>query len=1668
MRKHRFLRHGNTSSAAENNPPKDDHSSSSPNTNAHQVNSSEHGNASHRSEKSNNEHSVKEHTNHHRNHEAGTTLLFDENWFSNWEKHKSQAEKYLSEILLYQDPNFPKHSSISQFFFVLLNHKQKLEESQIVNFVNTIVSTHSKERYTLLIPMVFAFELQWNRINEEDEEQYTYLANILTPLLDKEILSTDILKQLMNFSALKRCGLDIKNMYIKSRTRELYTQDRFNLLHEENEGFSKLISIIIDNENMEISKIERVTKEIVELIGFFNLEPNRVLDILLDAYEYNTENECYSSIISCLFNSQHLRHAVGFKLLGYHSSKSTPKSLFTMIVQLMRKKLLKFEDILDYLGPNSFDDLTFKHLDYEGERKKESREYSAVSLDGSITEKPEPRFERSYPEFQKDQKFGFLIELLNLDVISEAITLLDILSKFDPHWNYDIAIACCTSIEKLINPIYIKRSRAMNGISANLPALTREEIQTLEDLVFPLIYHTKYELYRDVKILSKIIRVLRMYLAAPTTQINHNTLIGVLTSVLSSLCFLGMNTVIVSEFWDVFKNVPFTTRYQVYGLLRQVGYERQPKLMAQQNLVSKNVRLIFNRISFANIKTKAREILQYSLTNPIVVCDEFIRKCENYDNLIPLCVDSAQYTPELFHDTMIYCILDRFLSNERSAIKDDGISIATWLSNLATLCGLFLRTYPFTDITPMLNYLTQRLKEGQWEYLIILTEIIKQTSGLEYSEEISETQLDALAGGKLILTLAGGFSPVVKGSAVESVIKLKDTLLKTGKGLSLLLLLSKLSNYGIFLHDDLQEWKHIADSKDISHTTYLLLLKFLLNEVKFVFEEDVTGSENYCILPLPSIDTLRNGYKLSPSFVFSMARLTMTSIPSNDIEPFLPKEIWSHFSSEFYQFFWMKELSDIFVPSNLYRDVAAENPHYRNALQREKDEQQQKYDSTLKVMKDSCQHYFIGNGEFVDMGILLQHCFLPRALFSAADSLYCAKLVHALHSIEVPKFSLNLFLQTLLSFAPGILLACTEFEARRLGRFTQYLLSLSNRWCENVSEFNKDIKNKPGSFVSVEGLPQLASMNDSDESPFINLDHDTYQRFHFLLMENLLNNCVTLLRSGDHIKIRIALLFLTPLAKLNVFPYYKRHCDSLIDITDLFKDHRVENIKVLANTYTPLVRNIRKKSQDPTFMNSLLRSTVKPTNINIPSKKDLSNITPVMMQQTPNTAVSEEPELSSITPPTVATEDAMIGEFSDSSSNTGTVSPPTLTMTPAIEEKHLPEEETQEKRIEAKEEEEMQDEETSEPATAITPSEMQDVVEPVDETKIEPLEEKPPMTETTAATSAAETIEEVNTTLAETVKTEVTQVSSVDANNEVKASEELTVVTSTTPSTIAEFVQATAEISASSKGSTIAESPTTMNSKLQIKLQNLSKSAPSSKQDKVAEYSKDVVSLLILPKQNPLRFYNELKQRLTKESSDESKTSSKGENKASSSSQGRADTPSSSSRDRESQSSRRIDSESNRKYSSSPSSQHERRLTPTSSKDVKKEEQTHGKVESAETRRTYARTSDSGSRSGQLSPYDSRDSYRSDSRGYSDSYSRGDSRYSESSRYSSSSDRRTSSSAAQSSASSDSRRTSDNRSDLKRSGNASSSDKNDLKRSSNERETKTEHETDSKKKRFNR
>jgi len=73
------------------------------------------------------------------------------------------------------------------------------------------------------------------------------------------------------------------NKRSKAITQFIFEQQKFNLLREENEGFAKLI-VELNQPNITMENIEVVKKNVEALIGFFNLDPNRVLDIILESF----------------------------------------------------------------------------------------------------------------------------------------------------------------------------------------------------------------------------------------------------------------------------------------------------------------------------------------------------------------------------------------------------------------------------------------------------------------------------------------------------------------------------------------------------------------------------------------------------------------------------------------------------------------------------------------------------------------------------------------------------------------------------------------------------------------------------------------------------------------------------------------------------------------------------------------------------------------------------------------------------------------------------------------------------------------------------------------------------------------------------------------------------------------------------------------------------------------------------------------------------------------------------------------------------------------------------------------------------------------------------------------------------------------------------------------
>ncbi len=69
------------------------------------------------------------------------------------------------------------------------------------------------------------------------------------------------------------------------------------MFREENEGYSKLITELLQGKNITEGNINVLKQNIFSLIGYFDLDPNRVLEIILTAYEFNYTNDNFITLI---------------------------------------------------------------------------------------------------------------------------------------------------------------------------------------------------------------------------------------------------------------------------------------------------------------------------------------------------------------------------------------------------------------------------------------------------------------------------------------------------------------------------------------------------------------------------------------------------------------------------------------------------------------------------------------------------------------------------------------------------------------------------------------------------------------------------------------------------------------------------------------------------------------------------------------------------------------------------------------------------------------------------------------------------------------------------------------------------------------------------------------------------------------------------------------------------------------------------------------------------------------------------------------------------------------------------------------------------------------------------------------------------------------------------
>ncbi|WJX54413.1 THO complex subunit 2 [Trifolium repens] len=817
---------------------------------------------------------------------------------------------------------------------------------------------------------------------------------------------------------------ELKGKEVRVNTRLLYQQTKFNLLREESEGYAKLVTLLCRDSEALTQKGSASTIGIIKsLIGHFDLDPNRVFDIVLECFELQPDNDVFIELIP-IFPKSHASQILGFKFQYYQRmevSNPVPYGLYRLAALLVKQDFIDLDCIYAHLLPK--DEEAFEHYStFSSKRFDEANKIGKINLaatgkdlmdeekTGDVTidlftaiAMETDAIDERKSELHTSQTLGLLTGFLSVDDWYHAHVLFERLSPLNPVEHIQICDSLFRLIEKSITLPYdvIRQAHLQNpgsstggsndAMNVDYPSGHGSFIDLPKEL-FQMLACTGPFLYRDTMLLQKVCRVLRGYYLSALDLASHgdgalNPQLHVIGNphlhlkearlrvedalgacLLPSLQLVPANPAVGQEIWELMSLLPYEARYHLYGEWEKDD-DRYPMLLAARQTAKLDTRRILKRLAKENLKQLGRMVAKLAHANPMTVLRTIVHQIEAYRDMITPVVDAFKYLTQLEYDILEYVVIERLAFGGRDKLKDDGLNLSDWLQSLASFWGHLCKKYPSMELRGLFQYLVNQLKRGQGIELVLLQELIQQMANVQYTENLTEEQLDAMAGSETLKYQATSFGMTRNNKAlIKSTSRLRDALLPKDEpklATPLLLLLAQHRSL-VLVNADAPYIKMVSEQFDRCHGTLLQYVDFLGSAV--------TPGSNYALL-IPSLDDLVHLYHLDPEVAFLIYRPVMRLFKSqrtpdvcwplddknaasdsstnfesdpadssgsmvldfgsnkkkqiswsyllDTVKTMLPSKAWNSLSPDLYATFWGLTLYDLYVPKNRYESEIA-------------------------------------------------------------------------------------------------------------------------------------------------------------------------------------------------------------------------------------------------------------------------------------------------------------------------------------------------------------------------------------------------------------------------------------------------------------------------------------------------------------------------------------------------------------------------------------------------------------------------------------------------------------------------------------------------------------------------------------------------------------------------
>lgn len=416
-----------------------------------------------------------------------------------------------------------EESVVSQLFteLLLVYEDENLDLDSLVQFLFAAVKND-------LVARIFCQVLNVFPPNDNIQKLLLLLSR------KDNVIRSDTMALYISPDLLKELGVVPKDVLTKSlngRIRdEFYTQKKYNLLHEETEGYSKLIIELYtifkyDETSFQLGYASQI---IEKLIGHYSLDPNRCLDVVLEVLGSSfvskpelaikllkssrwwplIDSDCSSINSLSIGGSETASKILGLKLLKYPAEKDLPETLKIFITCLIKEGFLSFGSMWPYLSPT---DQEMEDLEVEYKKKLEEEVSkagaSALALAAPLAEEEEdskttssgqtPNPKTTVPlskKVQSNMKYQFLKAFLGNGLYWPSIFILA-KHPFLVHIDEEAAPLINRLFDAMINPLYSSIRPFTDGELA--------ELQTSKQVAFPRPHnHVVYEDYPCTELLS--------------------------------------------------------------------------------------------------------------------------------------------------------------------------------------------------------------------------------------------------------------------------------------------------------------------------------------------------------------------------------------------------------------------------------------------------------------------------------------------------------------------------------------------------------------------------------------------------------------------------------------------------------------------------------------------------------------------------------------------------------------------------------------------------------------------------------------------------------------------------------------------------------------------------------------------------------------------------------------------------------------------------------------------------------------------------------------------------------------------------------------------------------------------------------------------------------------